>query len=115
VLIPYPNEFPLEAFSLLLDRVRGKSIPISDLAHSAWNVAGYCLSQMLPAGPMISSALTVESEIASKYLDFNDVKLLEYAIENGYNPPSEDGVSRGVIPWMSIFLLAIKLLRQLNV
>jgi hypothetical protein len=114
VLIPYPDEFPLEAFSLLLDRVRGKSIPISDLAHSAWNVAGYCLSQMLPAGPMISSALAVESEIASKF-DFSDTKLLEYAIENGYNPPSEDGVSRGVIPWMSIFLLAIKLLRQLNV
>lgn len=46
----YPAEMPLDAVSILWDRVRGQAVPLGTLIHAAWAVAGYALGQLLPDG-----------------------------------------------------------------
>ena len=52
-MVPYPSDFPTAALTMLLDKVRGKDIPLSDLAHGAWNVQGYAQKQLFPGGPTV--------------------------------------------------------------
>lgn len=106
-MVPYPADFPVGALTMLLDKVRGRDIPLADLAHGAWNVQGYAQKQIFPGGPMIA-AVPAGWEDSS-----NDEAVLEYAIRNGVEPPAEDGVVRGVIPWILVAKVALKILSGL--
>lgn len=47
-LVAYPESFPIEAFILLKDKVKGSNISAAALTNAAWNVVGYGLSLGLP-------------------------------------------------------------------
>jgi len=47
-LLAYPDSFPLEAFGLLRDKLKGNDVTVSKLTNAAWNVVGYGLSLGLP-------------------------------------------------------------------
>lgn len=98
-MVPYPTEFPTGALTLVLDKLKGQPVLIADLVHAAWNVAGYALAQTLP----------VENVIGDKTFA-SDIELIEYAIAEGVPPSAEDGVVRGVIPWVLILQLVLKLI-----
>lgn len=95
---PYPDSFPMESLSLMLSAVKGESVPVADIAHACWVVAGFGLKQFLGGGPVVSSAP-----------DMSDEELLNLAIEHEHNNGS---VSAMVIPWYAIVMLAIKLARK---
>lgn len=95
---PYPESFPLESISLMLSAVKGEGVPVADIAHACWVVAGFGLKQSLGGGPVVSSAPNLSDE-----------ELLSLAIEHEQNNGS---VSAMVIPWYAIVMLAIKLARK---
>ena len=101
-MVPYPSDFPTGALILILDKLKGQTVMTADLVHGAWNVAGYALSQALPVTQVVGEAKTFSS----------DIELLEYVIAEGVPPPAEDGVVRGVIPWILVLKLALKLILE---
>lgn len=107
MLVAYPTQFPIEAFTLCLDRLRGIPVPTPELVQGAWNVMGYALSQALPVGNWV---VAEEGEAVLQ----SDIELLEYAVNNGVTPPADNGLVQGVIPWVSIVLLAMRIIRGLD-
>lgn len=55
MLVNYPAQFPQEAFLLVLDKVRGKDVPLSELLHAGWNVQGYAQGQIAGGGNAIGA------------------------------------------------------------
>ena len=75
-LPPYPQDFPNEAFLLVLDKVRGRGdVTGPDLAHAGWCVAGYALGQTLGGGPTIRGAEALEQA------GWTDEQVLQGAID----------------------------------
>lgn len=100
-MVPYPSEFPTGALTMILDKLRGQPVLVADLVHGAWNVAGYALAQSLP----------VQQPIGTQEFK-DDIELIEYAIAEGVPPVAEDGVVRGVIPWLLILKLVLKIIAE---
>lgn len=100
-MVPYPTDFPTGALTMILDKLRGQPVLAADLVHGAWNVAGYALGQALP----------VQQPIGTREFK-DDIELVEYALAEGVPPPAEDGVVRGVIPWLLILKLVLKIIAE---
>lgn len=99
-MISYPVVMPTDALLLLLDKVRGKPVAVSELVHGAWNVLGYGLSQTLPLPEAIGNAGDITDE---------------QAILSLLGSEDESVVGIGILPAIAIsivFKLAIKLLAQ---
>lgn len=47
LLYPYPTDF-MEPCQVLLSKVRGESVPLAEVAHASWQIAGYGMNQFLP-------------------------------------------------------------------
>ena len=99
-MIAYPVVMPTDALMLLLDKVRGKPVAVSELVHGAWNVIGYGLNQSLPLPEAIGDA----GEITD-----------EQALLSLLGTEDESVVGFGILPAIAISMaikLAIKLLAQ---
>ncbi len=107
MLLPYPNSFPQEALMMMLDKIRGKEVAIPELVNAAWNVAGYALAQSIGGGQVIAG----EVEALSK---LGDEELLSSLLEqHGAKVSDTDQVaSLGIVPWLMIARIAIKLLKD---
>lgn len=107
MLLPYPNSFPQEALMMMLDKIRGKEVDIPELVNAAWNVAGYALAQSIGGGQVIAG----EVEALSK---LGDEELLSSLLEqHGAKVSDTDQVaSLGLVPWLMIARIAIKLLKD---
>lgn len=98
-MIAYPEIMPTEALMLLLDKVRGKPVAVSELVHGAWNVIGYGLNQSLPLPEAIGDAGEITDEQALLSLLGTE----------------DEAVGFGILPAIAISMaikLAIKLLAQ---
>lgn len=100
MLVPYPNDFPTAALSMVLDKLRGQPVPTADLVHGAWNVAGYALGQALPTEAVVGAPFG------------SDIELLEYAIAEGAPTEGDNGITKGAIPWVLILRLVLNLILQ---
>jgi len=107
MLLPYPNSFPQEALMMMLDKIRGKEVAIPELVNAAWNVAGYALAQSIGGGQVIAG----EVEALSK---LGDEELLSSLLEqHGAKVSDTDQVaSIGLVPWLMIARIAIKILKD---
>jgi hypothetical protein len=102
VLIPYPSEFPSEAFMLVLDKVRGHEVSPAELVHGAWVVAGYAASQTVGGGPQIGQ----EGPAA-----WSDEQVLEAVIQDSQVGQPGDPVGfGGTIALALVLKIAIKIL-----
>lgn len=101
MLIPYPSEFPSEAFMLVLDKVRGRTIPPSELVHGAWVVAGYALSQTMGGGPLISGDTPAA---------WSDEQVIEAAIAQA---DPKVPAQFGFVPMALVLKIALKILLSL--
>lgn len=100
-LIPYPTEFPSEAFLLVLDKVRGRNdVTAADLAHAGWCVAGYAMSQTLGGGPTIRGAEGMEQS------GWSDEQIIQGAID------ANDGAKGALFPWVLVVRVAVKLILE---
>ena len=96
-LVPYPDAFPSEAFTLVLDKVRGKSeASVSDLVHAGWNVAGFAFKQTLGGGPFAAD------ESQADFSGWSDEDVLQAVIDK------ENGAKGGLIPWAMVAKIALK-------
>lgn len=99
-MIAYPVVMPTDALMLLLDKVRGKPVAVSELVHGAWNVIGYGLNQSLPLPEAIGDVPEITDEQALLSL---------------LGTEDEFVVGFGILPAIAISMaikLAIKLLAQ---
>ena len=46
MLLPFPQDLPIEGVGILIDRLRGKPIPLQTALNAAWNLAGYAATQV---------------------------------------------------------------------
>lgn len=98
-MIAYPQVMPTDALMLLLDKVRGHPVDVSELVHGAWNVIGYGLNQSLPLPEAIGDAGEITDEQALLSLLGRE----------------DEAVGFGILPAIAISMaikLAIKLLAQ---
>lgn len=98
MLVPYPTDFPTGALTMILDKLRGQPVPVADLVHGAWNVAGYALNQALPSEGVVGAPFA------------SDIEMIEYAIAEGAPTEGENGIAKGVIPWVLILKLVLKII-----
>ena len=74
MLVPYPSELPTEGLVLLLDKVRGKDVPVAELVHVAWNAAGYGLDRFLPVEKLVGAENISEEEALQQMIAANESK-----------------------------------------
>ena len=104
MLLPFPQDLPIEAVGLLIDRLRGKPIPLTTALNAAWNLAGYAATQV-PLSP-------AKDEPVQEYPISDDevVALLE-RIQGFYSVPANgDPIQFGIIPWGIVLKVLIKML-----
>ena len=97
----YPEVMPTEALMLLLDKVRGKEVAVSELVHGAWNVLGYGLNQALPLPMTIGDDGSLPTD--------------EQALLSLLGTENPNVVGFGILPGIAISIvikLALKLLAQ---
>jgi len=104
MLLPFPQDLPIEGVGILIDRLRGKPIPLQTALNAAWNLAGYAATQV----PVKSS----EPEPVQDYPISDDevVALLE-KLKSEYQRPAEGApVELGIIPWAIVLKVLIKMI-----
>jgi hypothetical protein len=91
----------------MLDKIRGKDVDIPELVNAAWNVAGYALAQSIGGGQVIAGEVDALSKLG-------DEELLSSLLEqHGAKVSDTDQVaSLGLVPWLMIARIAIKLLKD---
>jgi hypothetical protein len=106
MLMPFPQELPIEAIGLIVDRIRGKPIPVQTALNAAWNLAGYAATQ-IPIHSKEAMDLPVQEYPVS---DDEIVTLLEM-VSGEYKPAIEgEPVKFGIIPWVIVLRITMKLL-----
>jgi hypothetical protein len=95
MLVPYPTEFPNEALLILLDKVRGRDVPVADLLHAGWCVQGYGMAQFMGGGPVVSDDPA----------GWTDEQVLQGAME-----ANQGAKGFGLVPWILVVKIAIKLI-----
>ena len=101
MLTPYPQVFPQEAVMMLLDKIRGREVPLTDMIHGAWNVVGYSCQQTLGGGQIVGQEAFAQN--------LSDEDLLQAVLDQN-NPNPEGVVSLTMIPWLLVARIALKLL-----
>lgn len=96
-LVKYPDVLPAECFTLLLEKVQGKDVPVSELVNAAWNVAGFGLGKWFPTPN--DSFGSVSEEFALK------------AIIEQIESDNAQGVISGIIVGV-VIKLALKILAE---
>lgn len=46
MLLPFPQDLPIEAIGILIDKLRGKDIPFQTVMNCAWNLLGFAATQV---------------------------------------------------------------------
>ena len=106
MLMPFPQELPIEAIGLIVDRIRGKPIPVQIALNAAWNLAGYAATQ-IPLNSKEAMDLPVQDYPVS---DDEIVTLLEM-VSGEYKPAIEgEPVQFGIVPWVLLLKVCMKLL-----
>lgn len=95
MLIPYPDQFPNEGLLLLLDKIRGKDVPLADLLHAGWCVQGYAMKQVMGGGPIVTG----------EPAGWTDEQVLQAALDSG----KDEAKGVGLIPWVLVARIALKL------
>jgi hypothetical protein len=90
-LLPYPTEAPPEAWQLVWDAIRTREVPrTAHAVHVGWNLAGFALNKVYPAGPIVIGAELTE----------HDESAVNAAFAQLCQPQSEpQAVSAIQIPW----------------
>lgn len=106
MLLPFPQDLPIEGVGILIDRLRGKPIPLQTALNAAWNLVGYAATQV----PIKSS----ESEPVQDYpiTDAEVITLLE-KLQGFHQVPADNAhvpVEFGIIPWAIVLKVLIKLI-----
>lgn len=102
MLLPFPQELPIEAVGLIIDKLRGKDVPLASAVNAAWNLAGYAAAQALPARLQVAGGEAMNQE--------EEIKLLsDLLIKSGTNEHGQ-AVELGLIPWLLILKIALKFL-----
>ncbi len=100
MLIPYPNDFPSFALSVIMDRLRGKSVEWTVAVHAAWVVIGYALGNMLPNQPNVIGAKIGDPDSEA---DLIEKVLVEH----------QQKAVTGIIPYAILAEIAVNLLFKL--
>lgn len=101
MITPYPDSFPTEAFTQVLAKLRGGDLPVPELVHSCWVVAGYALGQVMGGGP------SVKGEAAPSGLA--DDQVIAAAIANS---TTQVNLAQGVFPWRLVLAIALRLIKE---
>jgi uncharacterized membrane protein YqaE (UPF0057 family) len=96
-MIPYPDSFPTDALSIVLSKLRGGDLPIPDLVHACWVVAGYALSQIIGGGPSVKADG-----------NFTDEEVIELALAS----QAGEGIKQGFFAWRMVLAIVLRLLRE---
>lgn len=100
-MYPFPQDLPIEAVALLIDKLRGKDIPIKTTVNAAWNLAGYAAAQVTPDTPKVIGDLDFTDDEAIEMLENLLVKTTVNA----------DGtVGFIMVPWVIVLKIAIRIL-----
>jgi hypothetical protein len=104
MLLPFPQDLPIEGVGILIDRLRGKPIPLQTALNAAWNLAGYAATQVPLTPP--------KDEPVQDYpiSDAEVVTLLE-KLQGEYLPaPAGAPIEFAIIPWKIVLKVLIKML-----
>lgn len=107
MLTPYPNTFPQEALLMILDKIRGKEVSIPDLVHGAWNVVGYGLSQSVGGGQIVAGEVEAFSKMSDEELVSSVLSQYGTKVDNS------NVAAIGLVPWLMITRIAIKIIKEL--
>ena len=99
---PYPTTFPLDDSLLIWDKLTGKDVPWTDLAHAEWELQGFLFGQLLGGGPPWTGEPVAPYEITQVELA-NTLKECCDAVE------SQSELVQG-LPWGKLLELLLKLL-----
>ena len=77
ILVPYPENF-LTPSRILLSRLNGTEVPLSQVLHCAWQLEGVALGMLLPDAP-IARSTSLDPKATLEYLvaagEASDVKM----------------------------------------
>lgn len=104
MLLPFPQDLPIEGVGILIDRLRGKPIPLQTALNAAWNLAGYAATQ-LPLTP------PKDEPVQDYPISDEEVVALLERIQGFYSVPQNgDPIQFGLIPWAIVLKVLIKIL-----
>ena len=104
MLLPFPQDLPIEGVGILIDRLRGKPIPLQTALNAAWNLAGYAVTQI----PINAPATEPAQEFPIS--DAEVITLLE-KLQGEYQTPADgQPIEFGIIPWAILLKVLIKIL-----
>lgn len=95
MLYPFPTDLPYEGIALIIDKLRGKDVPLKSVVNAAWNLAGYAAAQVTPEEPKVIGDIDCTSDEAAEMLE----NLLA----------SKDGRVM-MVPWVIVLRIALKIL-----
>lgn len=95
MLYPFPTDLPYEGIALIIDKLRGKDVPMKSVVNAAWNLAGYAAAQVTPEEPKVIGDIDCTNDEAAEMLE----NLLA----------SKDGRVM-MVPWVIVLRIALKIL-----
>lgn len=95
MLYPFPTDLPYEGIALIIDKLRGKDVPLKSAVNAAWNLAGYAAAQVTPEEPKVIGDIDCTDDEAAEMLE----NLL--ALQDG---------KVMMVPWVIVLKIAIKIL-----
>lgn len=95
MLYPFPTDLPYEGIALIIDKLRGKDVPMKSVVNAAWNLAGYAAAQVTPEEPKVIGDIDCTDDEAAEMLE----NLLA----------SKDGRVM-MVPWVIVLRIALKIL-----
>ena len=110
MLMPYPSDMPTYAFSLVIDKLRGKEIDVPTLIHAVWIIAGYAAAKAIPDGPQVVGGdflLSPDYVAEISFLEFillEEKKLLSSTAEE-----QNSSLAKGLIDWKTVAKICAKL------
>lgn len=110
MLMPYPNEMPTYAFSLVIDKLRGKEVDTPLLIQAAWVIGGYAAGKAIPSGPLVVSGDFMLSPDFVAEISFLEFILLEEKKLLSSSPEEQEAsLAKGLIDWRTVAKICAKL------
>ena len=106
MLLPFPQDLPIEGVGIIIDRLRGKPIPLQTVINAAWNLAGYAMTQI-----PIQQQESHDAPVQDFPITDNEIISLFEKIQGTYQT-NVDGktVEFGVISWAIVLKVLIKII-----